>query len=263
MAFPSIPTNAASTLLDNTQADTTATRTFPSLTGLTKSSGNLLIAICCAYQTGTGTNAAFSGWTAGWTEFGDIATTTTIAIGAAYKFSTGSETGTISVTQAGTITGHAAMILLSISGNHASAAPEIGGTSSGTTTTATPNSLTPSWGADDTLWIALCAVGEDSLTGSFTGITADTPPTNYVNQENTIISADAIGGIQASVAFRQLNAASEDPGNFANDTSNARWRCATIAVRPPANPEDLHHREHRANYGNYSDPYGAPIANYL
>lgn len=83
--FPTIPTTGAGRVLTNTQANTTATRTFPNLSSLTKNSGDLLIAICVAYQTSTGTNAAFSGWTAGWTEFHDSATSTTMAIGMAYR----------------------------------------------------------------------------------------------------------------------------------------------------------------------------------
>ena len=91
MTFPTIPTVAAGRVLTTNQADTTATRTFPNLSSLTKNSGDLLIAIIVAYQSST-TNAQFSGWTSGWTEFHDSGTSTTLAIGCAYKISTGSET---------------------------------------------------------------------------------------------------------------------------------------------------------------------------
>jgi hypothetical protein len=233
VAFPTIPTAAAGRVLSNVQANTTATRTFPSLTGLTKNSGDLLIAIVVAYQTSTGTNAAFSGWTAGWTEFHDSATSTTMAIGMAYKWSTGSETGTIAVTQAATITGHAAMFLLSIPGAHPTTPPEAGGRASGTSAAANPTSLDPAgWGSEDTLWIAVGANGEDATTGSFTGV-ASPGPTNYTDYAESGISGDVVGGVEAAVAFRQIAAASEDVGVWSVDLSNARNAAVVIAV-PPA-----------------------------
>lgn len=231
MTFPTIPTVAAGRVLSNVQANTTATRTFPSLTGLTKNSGDLLIAICVAYQTSTGTNAAFSGWTGGFTEFHDSATSTTMAIGMAYKWSTGSETGTIDVTQAGTITGHAGMFLLSIAGAHATTAPEAGSRASGTTVAANPAAFDPAgWAAEDTLWIAVAGSGETSTTGNYTG--AASAPTNYTSYAETGISGDVVGGVEAAVAFRQLNAASEDVGVFSVDLSNARNAAVVVAVRP-------------------------------
>lgn len=230
MAFPTIPTAAATRALTGVQANTTATRATADLTGLTKNSGDLLIAIFVGYQTSTGTNAAFSGWTAGWTEFHDSATSTTMAIGAAYKWSTGSETGTVTATQAGTITGHAAYFLLSIPGAHATSPPEAGGRNSGTTTAANATTVTPSWGSGETLWIAVGGTGEDATTGSFTAATG--APTNYTNFLNSGITSDVVGGLDASVAFRQLTASSEDAGAFAGvDVSNTRSAAITIAVR--------------------------------
>lgn len=231
MAFPTIPTVAAGRVLTAVQADTTATRTFPNLSGLTKNSGDLLIAIVYAYQSSATANAVWSGWTAGWTEFADFSTTTGMAIGAAYKFSTGSETGTISVTEAATITGHATFVLLSIPGAHASTIPEAGGFASGTAAAADPAAFDPAgWDAEDNLWIAVGCTGETATTGSFTGTAS--APTNYTNFVATAISADAVGGLDGAVAFRQLNAASENVGTFSVDTSNARNSALVIAVRP-------------------------------
>ena len=119
MTFPTIPTAAAGRVL-TANIDGTGTRTFPDLSGLTKNSGDLLIAIIVAYQSSSGAGApggtVFSSWGASFTEFCDQMTTnsSTMAIGAAYKWSTGSETGTFTVTQAATITGGASLILLSI-----------------------------------------------------------------------------------------------------------------------------------------------------
>lgn len=233
MAFPTIPTG--SQILSNVQADTTATRTFSDLSGLTKSSGDLMIAICVVYQSSAAAGAVFSGWTSGWTEFCDTGgTTSNMSIGAAYKWSTGSETGTIAVTQAATITGHAAMLIMAISGAHATSPPEKGTQANGTSAAADPASFSPSWGADDTLWLAVGGCGETSTTGSFTGIAG--PPTNYTNGVQTGISADVVGGLEAAVAFRQLNAASEDVGPRSVDVSNARNSAIVFAVRPAPPP---------------------------
>lgn len=230
MTFPTIPTGAR--VVTGVQTGTSGTRTFPSLTGLTKNAGDLLIAICVAYQTSTGTDAAFSGWGGGFTEFHDSATATTMAIGCAYKWSTGSETGTFTVTQAGTITGEAAFILLSIPGAHATTPPTAGArVSTATTTMADPGAFDPAgWAAEDTLWIAVGGDGETNATGSYTAIASG--PANYTNYVDTGISSDTVGGVEGAVAFRQLNAASEDQGAWTADTSNSRHAALVIAVRP-------------------------------
>jgi hypothetical protein len=236
MVFPTIPTAAAGRVLTAVQANTTATRTFPNLSGLTKSSGDMLIAIVIGYQSSATANAVWSGWTAGWTEFVDQSTTTGMCIGAAYKISNGTETGTISVTQAATITGHAAMILLSIPGVHQSTAPTATAIANGTTAAADPAALDPAnWATEDTLWIAVGASGETSTTGSYTGIGSPTTPTNYTNIAVTGISGDVVGGVEGGVAFRQVAAASENVGTWGGvDTSNARNSALLIAVRPMA-----------------------------
>jgi hypothetical protein len=231
VAFPTIPTAAAGRVLAQLEADTTATRTFDDLSGLTKNNGDLLLAIIIAYQS-SGV-PAFSGWDNGFTEFFDSNTATTMAIGAAYKWSTGAETGVVNVTQAATITGHAAMFLLSIAGSDGITTPEAGSRADGTSAAADPAAFNPAgWDAEDTLWIAVAGSGETGTTGSFTGLAA--APTNFTDYVDTGISADVVGGVEAAVAFRQLNAASEDHAGFSVDLSNAKNAAAVIAVRPAA-----------------------------
>lgn len=230
MAFPTIPTTGAGTLLSTVQANTTAARTFPSLSSLTKSAGDLLIAVIAAYESSA--SAAFSSWGAGFTEIHDVGGSAVMATGVAYKFSTGSETGTFTVTQAATITGHAAMFLMSISGAHASSPPEVGTRDSESTIAADPGPFDPSWGAEDILWISVGAAGETSTAGSFTGIGSN--PTNYGDFLISALSGDVIGGVRAGIAFRQLNADSEDVGTWAPDLSNARNVAFLMAVRPAA-----------------------------
>ncbi len=236
MAFPTIPTAGAGRLL--TGFDTTpATATFPSLSSLTKNSGDLLIAIIAVYQSTATDGAVFSGWGGGFTEFVDQrGGTTQMSIGAAYKWSDGTETGTFNVTVGATVTGHAGLILMSIPGAHASTPPEGGTIAVGTTGIADPGALVPSWGAKDTLWIAAGASGETGTGGAYTGMGAAAgPPTNYGDAVSTGESADAIGAIAFAVAFRQNNTASEDIGPWsAVDVSNARNVALAIAIPPVA-----------------------------
>ena len=225
MTFPTIPTVGAGRVLTAVQADTTATRTFASLTGLTKNAGDLLIAIVLAYQTNINGDV-FASWSGGFTEFFDDGSNGVAAVAAAYKISTGAETGTHTVSQGGTVTGHAALITLSIPG--ISVPPQAG--SLNRSLPPDPGSFSPSWGTRDTLWIAVALCGETSTTGSFTGVAS--APTNYSDYADTGISADVVGGIEGAVAFRQLAAASEDQGAFTMDTTNARGAGFVIAVRP-------------------------------
>jgi hypothetical protein len=193
--------------------------------------------IVTAYQASV-TNATWSGWPSGWTEFIDQgnSATPTMSFGAAYKWSDGTEVNVQTVTQATTITGHADMILMSIPGVHPTTPPEATAISASTAAAATPNTLDPAgWGAEDTLWIALAGSGETSTTGSFTGLAA-TPPTNFSDFFQTGISSDVVGGVDSAVAFRQLNQSSLTVGAFAPDLSNARNAILAIAVRPAPIP---------------------------
>lgn len=239
MAFPTIPTVADSRVNVSLEADATGTRTFPSLSSLTKAAGDLLIAIIAVYQFGA--QPSFSSWGGGFTEFEDAGVAGSSAgFGAAYKWSDGTETGTFDVTQAATVTGHAAMFVIVIPGAHATTPPESEALATGTSTAADPNALAPSWGAEDTLWIAVAVSGETATAGSFTGVAS--APANYGNYVETGISADVVGGVEAALAFRQLNTASEDVGTFSVDLSNARNSAMVIAVRPAGAPGPIHKR---------------------
>ena len=232
MAFPTIPTSGAGRIVSSTNLSPAGTHTFPDLNTLTKNAGDLIIAIVVMYD-GNTTNAEFSGWGAGFTEFVDQATATTMGIGCAYLFSDGTETGTFTVTSSDTSTNDSVCILMSIAGAHPSTPPEGGTITNGTAAAADIAALNPTgWGAEDTLWIAVAGSGETATTGSYTGVAS--APTNYTNYFDTGITADVVGGVEGAVAFRQLNAASEDPGTFSVDTSNARNSSLLLAVRPAA-----------------------------
>jgi hypothetical protein len=238
VAFPTVPTVADGRVLTTNQLDTVAARTFPNIGSLTKGVGDLLLALVVAYQSSV-TNSAFSSWGGGFTEFFDSGTSTTLAMGAAYKWSTGSETGTFSVTQAATITGHASMILLAIPGAHATTPPQAGSRADGTSSAALPAAFNPSaWDVEETLWIAFAANGMTSGTGSWQANNAG--PTNYTDYVGTAPPDNStVGQVGGAVAFRQLSAASEQPGGFSTDTSNAKNSAAVIAVRPAAIVDNL------------------------
>lgn len=231
MPFPTIPTVAAGRVLSVLATSPAGTHTSPNLSSLTKNAGDLLIAIVVTYD-GNSTDAEFSSWGGGFTEFFDSATATTMGIGCAYKWSTGAETGTFTVTSADTSTNDSAFFLLSIPGAHNSTPPEAGSRADGTTAAADPAAFDPAaWDVEETLWIAVGGSGETGTGGAYTGIAAG--PAGYTNYVDSGMSADAIGAVEAAVAFRQAITASEDVGTFDVDLSNARNAAAVIAVRSP------------------------------
>ncbi|WP_425005766.1 hypothetical protein [Mycolicibacterium sp. S3B2] len=92
------------------------------------------------------------------------------------------------------------------------------------TTNPNPPALTPPFGSEDILWIELAS--NSASTNLTTGAS-----TNYSDYQQNSASA---GGAQVNVAcaFRQLTAASEDPGLFAAPSNIRYWATMTIAVRP-------------------------------
>ncbi len=106
-------------------------------------------------------------------------------------------------------------------------APELSSSTgnTGTSTSPDPDSVTPTGGSKDYLFLA--------VTGNDGNVTTDTAPTNYAN----LISQTSAGGggdrCNGGSAERQLTAASEDPGVFAISASDD-WVAATIAIHPSA-----------------------------
>lgn len=217
-AFPAIETTAQG----NTAASTSHTVTLP--TGIV--SGNLVLIFFSHIDATAQGNPTT--WPAGWTELSDdensvASNKPVLSIG--YRFCDGSEGASITVTTADNL--RAAYIGFRISGNHASTAPEKGTVSidSASNTTSDPPSLTPSWGAKDTLWFAASAVQANTASPTF--------PTNYtyssLDEDTGLIAATraALG-----VGARQLNATSDDPGTF-TWTNATPDTSQTVAVTPP------------------------------
>ena len=163
------------------------------------------------------------GWPAGWNEIFETAEgggNATLAV--AWREADGGEGATITVTT-GTAeeSGH---VSLRISGaeDPDTQPPEISaGAEAASGAQPDPDNLTPTGGAEDFLWIAICGWNERILTG--------TDPTNYSGAVVQQASAWSDNGAVAS--FRDLNAASENPGIFQMSSSDA-WVAATVAVHP-------------------------------
>lgn len=97
---------------------------------------------------------------------------------------------------------------------------------SGSNTMDPPN-LAPGWGAVDIAWITFSFDSNQLI-----ATPAYTAPTNYAGMLSRINNEGGVGLPMQAVAFRDLNAASEDPGAWAGA---GNWGL-TIAIRPVADP---------------------------
>lgn len=167
-----------------------------------------------------------SGFPAGWTQV--IRTSATAAVAEVwYKIADGSEVN-FAYTSSGVET--SVNRCLRITSWHGTTAPEATGATSTGNTTPNPPTLTPSWGSADTLWAAYYGMdGGAGATGEATAY-----PTSYANNQYTDVSGiGGAGTVAMAVATRELAAASDDPGTFTSNRSDA-WAALTVAVRPAA-----------------------------
>lgn len=206
MAFPSIATSAT---FGPTVAATSHAVTMPS--GV--ASGDLLVMLVTADG---GPTLSATGWTVLFQE--PIVADT---CGVLYRIADGTEGSTqnldCSVSEA------VSVITLRIIDWHGTTPPEVGTRGTGNSTAPNAPSLSPSWGAEDTLWLAVAHWQNAANVSAY--------PSSYTS--GTFVSGT--GATDGSVAYasRQLNASSEDPGAFTISTSRA-WECETIAIRPAA-----------------------------
>lgn len=203
--FPQVEATATS----GNASTTTHTVNLP--TGIT--SGELLVMVIrCGL-----TNITFTvptGWTALVGELDALGTSLVC-----YRTADGGEGSTVSVTTSGTRT--SAAITMRISGW--SAIEGAGLSNSGTA--GDPASLSPTWGSDDTLWIAVVT--------NRTTVVISAAPTNYsglVTAYSTTTGDTSTVEASAAVAFRELAASSEDPGAFTGTFSGSH--VDTIAIQP-------------------------------
>ena len=107
--------------------------------------------------------------------------------------------------------------------SHWNGAPEAA-TATDTGATADPPNLDPSWGVEDTLWIAAAAYTTNSTT----------PPSTPDGYAGRVLSSQLLTTRTCAASARRVLAAeAENPGTFGLPSSGV-WAAATIAVRPPA-----------------------------
>lgn len=190
----------------------TATFAAPLPSGI--QSGELLIVFC---HFGNGTLTTPSGWNLLFT-----ATAGTGRFSGFYRVATGSEGSTVSIT--GSASSSWAINSYRISGYQGS--PECGTAATGTGFSPDPPSLSPSWGAKKTLWIA--AMGRQTGSG-----TTSTVPANYTDPLNYAHSVIAVVSAQCSSGRRELEASSENPAAFSSGSGGTpEWVAQTVAVQP-------------------------------
>lgn len=210
MAFPTVEGTAGA--FTGSSNSTTHAAAYPTGVSGGIQSGDLLLLVGAIDETTTTTVSNWNGFTQ--LDWGDVPTTTA-AGGVAYKWAAGGETGTITITTSAAE--RAVFRMYCIRGADPGVNPEIGTTATGNSTNPDPPSLTPSWGALDTLWWAIAIVDI---------ITPSAAPTNYTDLETQLGTSTAT----IATARRQLNATSDDPGVFTAATD--QWRAITLAIAP-------------------------------
>lgn len=182
--------------------------------------GDLLIAA----QRQTAGSGSFT-WPAGWTELADSTADASVdAVTIAYRVVSfdGNESDTVTPTYSTTLDRCVSVVWQFRNAG----TPEIGSIVAQTTSAPNPPNLTPAGGAKNYLWFAFA-----SHEGAHT-ITAF--PTNYDLYQGSIVGTSPAGGNAcASIAwaFRELNAASEDPGTFTYSASEDNMS-TTLAIPP-------------------------------
>lgn len=163
---------------------------------------------------------------AGWTELYDAGNSGQSCQAGAYRDCDGTEGASIAVTT-GTSRACAWQVWRLSRGNFiAGVAPEVGTVASGNSANPNPPSETPSWGAQNTLWIATASLKDNPAPSSVSSW-----PTNYADNRTSVTAV--ANNLEIYAASRTLNASSEDPGTYT--MANSRdWASQTIAVRLPA-----------------------------
>ncbi|GAH69806.1 unnamed protein product, partial [marine sediment metagenome] len=152
----------------------------------------------------------------GWTQLFQTENGTYVTFGAWYRIADGEEGATITVTTSTSeMTAHTSYRIIGYSGT-----PEIGTATTGINGFSDPPSLTPTWGALDTLWLAI--EGHDYHQDVLDY------PVNYTDGRCDYASSN--GGCGVATARRELNAISEDPSSFY--MSADQWVANTVAIKP-------------------------------
>lgn len=166
----------------------------------------------------------------GWTR--DLTVNTNVSLGFFRKVSTGGEGASVAVTTDLSVA--CSWQVEQWAGVHGSTAPEHSTVATGTSSTA-PNStgVTPSWGAEDTVWLTWFGVTANPTISAY--------PSNYTGNNTYAVSSGTSNTVTGS-ATRELNTTTQDPGAFTISASN-NWAAFTTAIRP-AGPAGSFRRRH-------------------
>lgn len=190
--------------------------------------GQRLVAIIA----GQGATQSFS-WPGGWTEIKDsVSNLSCIAV--AYRDCDGTEGASITVTS--NLSRSCAWDVIRTTNHDPAYAPEVStGAGFSLSTSADPDSLSPSWGSDKSLWVAVSANN-----GAAGARTVSAYPSNYSIGQTNVLGTDVgteDNEIGLGVALRQLEAASEDPGAFTLSGTGSGL-VLTIAIKGICNVAD-------------------------
>lgn len=190
------------------------------------SAGDLLRAFAGVRNPGTWSLAS------GWVELGSANAGGVGELTVFYKVADGSEGATATFVASTPTTGAWHVRAIAAADWDGSTAPEAAFANSGGIPGSAPNppSLTPSWGAEDTLWDAVAATAAESIAG------ASAYPSGYGGTPDAAWTAVSAGGASCAVGstYRAANTATEDPGAFTPSAASRWWMAATVAVRPPS-----------------------------
>ena len=183
--------------------------------------GRLLIITGVAGSSDARTVSTPSGWTALYNVVGGGGGGTEIArFWGFWKEAEGDEGSTVTVTASSTVNWTTNSYSISGWGSIEAATPATGNSAN-----PNPPSFSPSWGSDDTLWIAV--EGDAEATAG-----APTYPTNYTDgifAQHVIIST--VTALHTASARRENATGTEDPGTFTL-ASAEEWVATTIAIQP-------------------------------
>lgn len=214
MAFPTV---AASTT--STEGSNTTSHTVSLPTGI--SAGDRLGVLFTNHGTATVTTP--SGWSEIDTVSVDDGSADNCRTTYLERFADGNEGSTLSITtSASERSTHIAMRFESSDGSQAAEAT----TNSGTGNNPDPPSLTPSWGSDDTKWLACFGHHFNDADEP-----SDDAPTNYSVVQTIQGTGSSNFDTTSGVADRDLAATSEDPGTW-TITGLDVWVSMTVAIPP-------------------------------
>jgi len=176
--------------------------------------------ICIVFFNKDGTGAP-SGFTGGWSDLGGLDGGSSSHLHVyAKKMAAGN---TLTITTGSGERSNATCYTIPAASWHGTSMPEVAFSNGDATVSPDAPNLTPSWGAQDTLWFCVNGMNES--------VNPTTQPTNYTN----VVDENQTGSGEVNMAScrRELNAASENPGAW-TWSSLQTWAAATVAVRPAA-----------------------------